>query len=149
VVVMMMMMMMMIVVVVMVMVMVMVMMAERCRMARGAESNCTESYFFAHKDKKYTTGMRTNRATKEGFWKATGRDKPVFGARFCGQQPPDNVIGMRKTLVFYRGRAPRGVKSNWIMHEFRLTVATRSSPSSSPSSSSSSSLSQRPLQVGD
>lgn len=47
-----------------------------------------------------------------GFWKATGRDKAVY-EKF-------KLIGMRKTLVFYKGRAPNGQKSDWIMHEYRL-----------------------------
>ncbi|PKU72357.1 NAC domain-containing protein 7-like [Dendrobium catenatum] len=69
-------------------------------------------YFFSHKDKKYPTGTRTNRATTTGFWKATGRDKPIYSKH--------KLIGMRKTLVFYKGRAPNGQKSDWIMHEYRL-----------------------------
>uniref|UniRef100_A0A2N9IQC3 NAC domain-containing protein n=1 Tax=Fagus sylvatica TaxID=28930 RepID=A0A2N9IQC3_FAGSY len=69
-------------------------------------------YFFSHKDKKYPTGTRTNRATAAGFWKATGRDKVIHSN--CRR------IGMRKTLVFYKGRAPHGLKSDWIMHEYRL-----------------------------
>ncbi|KAJ7515248.1 hypothetical protein O6H91_22G007800 [Diphasiastrum complanatum] len=82
---------------------------ERCKIGTGDQQ---EWYFFSHKDKKYPTGTRTNRATFAGFWKATGRDKAVFAN--C------NVIGMRKTLVFYTGRAPTGLKTDWIMHEYRL-----------------------------
>ncbi|KAK4741443.1 hypothetical protein SAY87_025031 [Trapa incisa] len=82
---------------------------ERCRI--GYEDQ-NEWYFFSHKDKKYPTGTRTNRATMAGFWKATGRDKAVYDKA--------KLIGMRKTLVFYKGRAPNGQKTDWIMHEYRL-----------------------------
>uniref|UniRef100_A0A0D9WQV7 NAC domain-containing protein n=1 Tax=Leersia perrieri TaxID=77586 RepID=A0A0D9WQV7_9ORYZ len=83
---------------------------DRCRIGTGPQN---EWYFFSHKDKKYPTGTRTNRATTAGFWKATGRDKAIFLGNACR-------IGMRKTLVFYVGRAPHGKKTDWIMHEYRL-----------------------------
>ncbi|KAK6922629.1 NAC domain, partial [Dillenia turbinata] len=82
---------------------------ERCRIGYEEQN---EWYFFSHKDKKYPTGTRTNRATMAGFWKATGRDKAVYDKT--------KLIGMRKTLVFYKGRAPNGQKTDWIMHEYRL-----------------------------
>ncbi|XVE87404.1 hypothetical protein DITRI_Ditri18aG0114700 [Diplodiscus trichospermus] len=82
---------------------------ERCRIGYEEQN---EWYFFSHKDKKYPTGTRTNRATMAGFWKATGRDKAVYDK--------SKLIGMRKTLVFYKGRAPNGQKTDWIMHEYRL-----------------------------
>ncbi|XP_042404457.1 NAC domain-containing protein 87-like [Zingiber officinale] len=72
-------------------------------------------YFFCQRDKKYPTGMRTNRATESGYWKATGKDKEIVCKASKGA-----VVGMKKTLVFYKGRAPKGVKTNWVMHEFRL-----------------------------
>ncbi|KAH7443944.1 hypothetical protein KP509_02G057300 [Ceratopteris richardii] len=86
---------------------------ERCRIDATQQA---EWYFFSHKDKKYPTGTRTNRATAAGFWKATGRDKAVHSGY--------KRIGMRKTLVFYRGRAPHGQKTDWIMHEYRLEENT-------------------------
>ncbi|CAL5029984.1 unnamed protein product [Urochloa decumbens] len=74
-----------------------------------------EWYFFSLHDRKYATGQRTNRATRSGYWKATGKDRPIS---ISGRRPA--VVGMRKTLVFYQGRAPRGSKTEWVMHEFRV-----------------------------
>ncbi|XP_021722883.1 NAC domain-containing protein 21/22-like isoform X2 [Chenopodium quinoa] len=71
-----------------------------------------EWYFYNQRDRKYATGLRTNRATASGYWKATGKDRPVIRR--------GSLVGMRKTLVFYQGRAPKGKKTDWVMHEFRV-----------------------------
>ncbi|KAL2341315.1 hypothetical protein Fmac_009255 [Flemingia macrophylla] len=73
-----------------------------------------EWYLFSLRDRKYPTGLRTNRATGAGYWKATGKDKEVYSAS------SGTLLGMKKTLVFYKGRAPRGEKTKWVMHEYRL-----------------------------
>ncbi|KAL6899428.1 hypothetical protein ACP4OV_006086 [Aristida adscensionis] len=89
-----------------------------------AKLTASEWYFFSFRDRKYATGSRTNRATKTGYWKATGKDREVrgsvVGSGGGGPGSPRAVVGMRKTLVFYQGRAPNGVKTGWVMHEFRL-----------------------------
>uniref|UniRef100_A0A3Q7HHL9 NAC domain-containing protein n=1 Tax=Solanum lycopersicum TaxID=4081 RepID=A0A3Q7HHL9_SOLLC len=70
-------------------------------------------FFFYPRDKKYSNGSRANRAiraTKAGYWNATGKDgKVVF------HEP--EVVGYRKTLVFYQGRSPLGDKTDWMDDE--------------------------------
>lgn len=76
-----------------------------------------EWYFFSPRDRKYPNGSRPNRSAGSGYWKATGADKPI------GLPKP---VGIKKALVFYAGKAPRGEKTNWIMHEYRLADVDRS-----------------------
>ncbi|KAJ6419369.1 hypothetical protein OIU84_029474 [Salix udensis] len=76
-----------------------------------------EWYFFSPRDRKYPNGSRPNRAAGTGYWKATGADKPI------GRPRP---LGIKKALVFYAGKAPKGIKTNWIMHEYRLANVDRS-----------------------
>uniref|UniRef100_A0A0E0LIL8 NAC domain-containing protein n=1 Tax=Oryza punctata TaxID=4537 RepID=A0A0E0LIL8_ORYPU len=73
-----------------------------------------EWYFFTPRDRKYPNGSRPNRAAGSGYWKATGADKPVVHG--------GKTAGIKKALVFYHGKPPRGVKTEWIMHEYRLAA---------------------------
>ncbi|KAJ6823094.1 NAC domain-containing protein 48-like [Iris pallida] len=78
-----------------------------------------EWYFFSPRDRKYPNGSRPNRSAGSGYWKATGADKPV------GTPKP---LAIKKALVFYSGKAPKGEKTNWIMHEYRIADVDRSAP---------------------
>ncbi|BFG22330.1 hypothetical protein CerSpe_086050 [Prunus speciosa] len=67
-----------------------------------------ENWFFFYKYKK---GIR---ATKEGFWKITSKDR-VIKAR-------DNrtVIAKKRILTFYIGRVRKSTKTNWVIHEYYI-----------------------------
>ncbi|KAG9452696.1 hypothetical protein H6P81_005600 [Aristolochia fimbriata] len=76
-----------------------------------------EWYFFSPRDRKYPNGSRPNRVAGSGYWKATGTDKIIMAQ--------GRKVGIKKALVFYVGKAPKGTKTNWIMHEYRLCDSTR------------------------
>ncbi|KAK7300173.1 hypothetical protein RJT34_11010 [Clitoria ternatea] len=76
-----------------------------------------EWYFFCIRGRKYRNSIRPNRVTGSGFWKATGIDKPIYSASV---KEPHECIGLKKSLVYYRGSAGKGTKTDWMMHEFRL-----------------------------
>ncbi|CAI8595368.1 unnamed protein product [Vicia faba] len=79
----------------------------------GAEK---EGYFFCKRGRKYRNSIRPNRVTGSGFWKATGIDKSIYSNGGEG----NDCVGLKKTLVYYRGNAGKGTKTDWMMHEFRL-----------------------------
>lgn len=54
-------------------------------------------------------------------------DEPVFASS-------SKKVGMKQSLVYYLGEAPGGMRTNWIMHEYRLSNGTDSGSSSSRSS---------------
>ncbi|KAJ9147630.1 hypothetical protein P3X46_029767 [Hevea brasiliensis] len=82
-----------------------------------------EWYFYCPRDRKYRNSARPNRVTGAGFWKATGTDRPIYSS------DGTKCIGLKKSLVFYRGRAAKGIKTDWMMHEFRLPTLAEPSPS--------------------
>ncbi|KAG6754243.1 hypothetical protein POTOM_042264 [Populus tomentosa] len=82
-----------------------------------------ERYFFSSKEAKYPNGNRVNRASSSGYWKATGLDKQIVSSSWKN----NHVVGMKKTLVFYRGKAPHGSRTDWVMHEYRLVNLGNSS----------------------
>ncbi|KAF8395821.1 hypothetical protein HHK36_019775 [Tetracentron sinense] len=83
-----------------------------------------ECYFFTQRVRRSQKGNRPNRDGGDGFWKATVADKPVYNGV--------TLVGYKKALVYYNGK-PLGIKTNWLMQEYRLVeaVADHDNPSTS------------------
>ncbi|XP_057467505.1 NAC domain-containing protein 90-like [Actinidia eriantha] len=83
-------------------------------------------FFFIPRPEKEARGGRPNRLTTSGYWKATGSPGYVYSS-------DSRIIGVKRTMVFYKGRAPTGRKTTWKMNEYRATEGeTSSSLSANP-----------------
>lgn len=95
-----------------------------------------DRYFFSKNEAKFGNRQRSNRASDDGYWKATGFDKQI--TRCCNNslnsRKKEIITGMKKTLVFYKGKAMHGestTRTYWIMHEYRLVHSSYSPKTSS------------------
>ncbi|KAG5239330.1 NAC domain-containing protein [Salix suchowensis] len=78
--------------------------------AKSVMPSESEWFFFSARGRKYPNGSQSKRATEHGYWKATGKERNVKSG--------SEVIGTKRTLVFHAGRAPKGERTEWIMHEY-------------------------------
>ncbi|XP_056160874.1 NAC transcription factor 29-like [Syzygium oleosum] len=76
--------------------------------------NRKEMFFYCRVKLKYLNSRRSDRTTGAGYWKVTGKERPIMS------EETNEQIGIKKTLVFYEGRVPKGKRTNWVMHEYHL-----------------------------
>ncbi|KAL7084807.1 hypothetical protein ACP275_14G244400 [Erythranthe tilingii] len=80
-------------------------------------------FFFAPRHEREVRGGKPRRTTGTGYWKATG--SPSYVHSSAGK-----VIGVKKSMVFYKGKAPTGTKTKWKMNEYR--AIKQDGPTSTP-----------------
>ncbi|KAM5551655.1 hypothetical protein ABKV19_026482 [Rosa sericea] len=78
------------------------------------EAQDMEWFFFTRKYYKYNKSSRSNRSTKKGYWKITGKERGIKARRSKA------VIGNKRTLTFYQARVPKSKKTSRVIHEYYL-----------------------------
>lgn len=86
------------------------------------QADTEQWFFFAPRQEREARGGRPSRTTDSGYWKATGSPGYVYSS-------DNRVIGVKKTMVFYKGKAPTGRKTKWKMNEYRAIEEVPSSSS--------------------
>ncbi|XP_039126183.1 NAC domain-containing protein 104 [Dioscorea cayenensis subsp. rotundata] len=87
----------------------------------------------------FFTRRTDHRHSGDGYWMPVGDDELI--------RSQNTNAGIKKTLVYYMGESPAGIKTNWLMHEYHLLdtfACTSSSSSSSTSRRSSKKRSSQP-----
>lgn len=74
-------------------------------------------FFFIPRQESEARGGRPKRVTSSGYWKATGSPTYVYSSN------NHRSIGIKRSMVFYNGRAPKGTKTQWKMNEYKLVAA--------------------------
>ncbi|KAE8717053.1 NAC domain-containing protein 90 [Hibiscus syriacus] len=82
-------------------------------------------FFFIPRQESEARGGRPKRLTTTGYWKATGSPTCVYSS-------DNRPIGVKRTMVFYNGRAPNGRKTEWKMNEYKAIEEAASSNASTP-----------------
>ncbi|VAI29678.1 unnamed protein product [Triticum turgidum subsp. durum] len=81
-------------------------------------------FFFCPRAERELRGGRPARTTPSGYWKATGSPSCVISSSFSSAAAGNSkVIGVKRTMVFYQGRAPTGAKTTWKMNEYKAVAA--------------------------
>ncbi|XP_057804865.1 NAC domain-containing protein 83-like [Salvia miltiorrhiza] len=72
-----------------------------------------DRYFFGSREVNHGNVGRGS----GGFWKVTGSDKRIV----CSKRMP--IVGIRRTLVFYQGKHPRAVRTDWFVHVYCIALS--------------------------
>lgn len=72
-----------------------------------------DRYFFASRE--------VNLGNAGGFWKATGSDRRITLSSSSRRSFP--IVGMKRTLVFYQGKHPRAVRTDWFAHVYYISTS--------------------------
>ncbi|CAL5082267.1 unnamed protein product [Urochloa decumbens] len=79
-----------------------------------------EGYFFSLRRSPAAGRGGRRRRAGSGYWKATGKEKPVFLQ--CGGRR-QLLVGVKTVLAFHRGEpSASSSRTGWVMHEYRLAV---------------------------
>ncbi|CAK9167623.1 unnamed protein product [Ilex paraguariensis] len=79
-------------------------------------------FFFVPPQEREAHGGKPNRLTTTGYWKVAGSPGYVYSY--------NRIIGVKRIMVFYTGRAPGGRKTEWKMNEYKAIAGEASSSAS-------------------
>lgn len=74
------------------------------------KGNEKEWFFISERTKTGKGGRNTKRGSNGGYWNSTVATKKIYAG--------NGMIGYKSALEYYVGKKPKGVKGDWLMHEY-------------------------------